>query len=146
MNDVTRDMMSLVLVESSPFPLSPSKYGEEFMRKSFPHQPPEIDEGNREYKLKLTREHKIHKIATQLRFRLYEGEGKALYLLGVSDGGKSWGVTLEQLYDSIDYLQQACLVLTGDCVTMDKIRVYQGQCPKYYVATVRISGRVNMPV
>lgn len=127
-------------------PFSPSRYGEQFIQKEFPHQPPENDEGNREYKLKLTQAHKISKIATQLRYRLYEGDGKALYLLGVSDGGKSWGVELEQLYESIEFLQRACAVLENDStvkITMEKVRIYQGRCPKYYVATVRISGLVK---
>ena len=128
---------------------SPSKYGEEFIAKEFPHQPPEIEEGNREYKLKLTRDHKLHKIASHLRFRLYEGEGRALYLLGVSDGGKSWGVTLEQLYDSLEYLHRACIQLERDSetpITVEKVRIYQGKCPKYFVATVRISGQITMTI
>lgn len=108
--------------------------------KEFPHQPPELDEGNREYKLKLTQNHKIQKIATQLRFRLYEGEGKALYLIGVSDDGKSLGLRLDILQESIKYLKQACDILTKESVKIDKIRIYPGKNPDFYIATVRISG------
>ncbi len=113
------------------------------LQKEFPHQPPEDDEGNREYKLKLTPHHKIQKIATQLRFRLYEGEGKALYLIGVSDDGMSMGLTLDVLYESVKYLQQACTILHEDSVKIDKIRIYSVKTPENYVATIRISGSVK---
>ena len=109
--------------------------------KIFPHQPPEIDDGNREYKLKLHNYSKIHKIASQLRYRLYEGDGKALYILGVSDSGKSWGVEFNDLNKSLKYLQQACSDLSrdsGEIVEINKIRVYQGICPDYFIATVRV--------
>jgi len=111
--------------------------------KIIPNQPPEIDEGNREYKLKLTCNHKIHKIATQLRYRLYEGEGKAVYLIGVSDDGKSDGLDISQLSDSINYLIEACQILSkdsGDNIQIEKIRIYHGKTPNSFVSTIRIKG------
>lgn len=115
--------------------------------RSIPHQSPEIDYGNREYKLKLIfrqdqRTAKMNKLATQLNYRLGEGDGKALYFLGVSDGGKSWGIPRDELDITIQFLIDTCQVLENDScrkVSINNIRIYQGINPDYYVATVRIS-------
>jgi GTPase len=56
--------------------------------------------GNVEYKqeLKDLTSTKIQKYATQLKFRLIEGNGKAIYLLGIKDDGTILGVP----YHNID--------------------------------------------
>ena len=51
--------------------------------------------GNIEYKknfIDMT-EDKIKKYATQLQFRIIEGNGKAIYIVGVEDNGKIMGIT-----------------------------------------------------
>lgn len=55
--------------------------------------------GNIEYKLKLinpTPERMVH-LATQMKWRLAEGEGEALYEIGVADNGDMTGLSLEEL-------------------------------------------------
>ncbi len=56
---------------------------------------PEKEEGNVEYKLKLSvaDEERIEKLATQLKYRLKEGGGEAFYEIGISDAGEPVGIT-----------------------------------------------------
>jgi GTPase len=106
-----------------------------------PDQPPEDDEGNREYKWKIVpqdpedRAYRCTKLATQLNFRLGEGAGKAVYLLGVHDGGHAVGVDEMSLYTTLSMITEAAKRIKD--TTIDKIRLYQGSCGK--IATVRLS-------
>lgn len=54
------------------------------------HLPPEPQYGNIEYKLKLTNPSKqrLEHLITQLKWRLNEGNGEAIYEIGVTDSGK----------------------------------------------------------
>lgn len=51
----------------------------------------ENDEGNVEYKLKLLKPsaQRFEQLVTQLKFRLEEGGGEALYEIGVADDGRA---------------------------------------------------------
>lgn len=113
----------------------------EYIEKIMPDQPRENDEGNREYKWKLVNYGKIHRIATQIHYRLFEGDGKAIYLIGVSDHGKALGIDADTLTSSITYLYNACTQLTidtGSSVMITKIRIYNGREKGCYVAAVRL--------
>lgn len=115
--------------------------GYEYIQKAMPNQPAESDEGNREYKWKLVDRKKIRKIASQLQYRLYEGDGRALYMIGVTDKGNSWGIDIETLAESLQYLEDACNELNkenpGHKIT--KARIYPGLTQDKYVATVRVA-------
>lgn len=54
------------------------------------HLPPEPQFGNIEYKLKLISPSKqrLDHLVTQLKWRLNEGSGEAVYEIGVTDSGK----------------------------------------------------------
>lgn len=53
------------------------------------HLPPEPEFGNVEYKLKLISPSKLrlNHLVTQLKWRLNEGNGEAIYEIGVTDSG-----------------------------------------------------------
>lgn len=55
--------------------------------------------GNVEYKLNFfnMNDQKIKKYATQMKFRLIEGYGEAVYLIGVRDNGQIVGLTKEEI-------------------------------------------------
>jgi GTPase len=59
---------------------------------------PENDEGNKEYKLKLSNTDvvKLEHITSQMRYRLEEGQGEAFYTIGVNDDGRVVGLTDEE--------------------------------------------------
>ncbi len=68
---------------------------------------PENPEGNLEYKLllKVTDEERLEKLATQLNYRLNEGDGEAIYEIGVTDDGNPIGITKEQTKKSLEILE-----------------------------------------
>lgn len=71
------------------------------------HLVPEVEEGNREYKFKLTDltdDQLTHRI-TQLNWRLNEGNDEAFYLIGVEDNGNQLGLSDEDLQESLRNLQ-----------------------------------------
>ncbi|PVZ98508.1 hypothetical protein BB558_005484 [Smittium angustum] len=78
--------------------------------------PPELDiKGNVEYKYKLTdvsyRKHKH--LSTQLLWRLHEGNGEAIYQLGVHDDGTMFGITEPEMNTTIDVMKRMATEL-GD--------------------------------
>jgi GTPase len=86
---------------------------------------PESDEGNKEYKLKLIRsgEVAIEHIATQMRYRLDEGHGEALYTVGVTDSGGVVGLTAEEYKVTKEILDQVAKKnnYTLTCVSEHKV-------------------------
>lgn len=59
---------------------------------------PENPEGNKEYKLKLSDDttEKIEKLTSQMRYRMQEGGGEAIYTIGVTDSGEMIGIDPEE--------------------------------------------------
>ncbi len=111
-----------------------------YIEKEFPNQPPENEEGNKEYKWNLIPSYftninkKCNKLASQMKYRLWEGDGKAVYLLGVTDDGKSVGLTEIDLYKSLTVLINAANKIKTN---VDAIRLYNRG--NDYIATVRLS-------
>eukprot|EP00042_Codosiga_hollandica_P045587 m.465836 g.465836 ORF g.465836 m.465836 type:complete len:650 (+) comp57053_c0_seq2:254-2203(+) len=69
--------------------------------------PPEPQEGNTEYKLKLvnpTADRLVH-LATQMKWRLAEGEGEAVYEIGVADDGEMTGLSQSDMDASLQTLR-----------------------------------------
>lgn len=66
----------------------------------------EIDYGNNEYKLKLNNINakRMEKLATQMKFRLTEGQGECFYTIGISDSGEAIGLDKDELEDSLKVL------------------------------------------
>merc|ERR1719411_2536736 len=68
--------------------------------------PPEPQQGNVEYKLKLvnpTNQRMAH-LVTQMKWRLREGQGEAIYEIGVEDNGLMTGLSEEDMDSSLDTL------------------------------------------
>ncbi|CAF1448497.1 unnamed protein product [Adineta steineri] len=70
--------------------------------------PPEPEEGNIEYKLKLVdpNPYRLEHLITQMNWRLQEGQGEALYEIGVEDCGTLSGVSNEELQASLGTLKK----------------------------------------
>lgn len=100
------------------------KYDIEIETGKIPKQPKECYYGNREYKLKITNcnDKKIIKRSTQMLFRLHEGNGKAIYLIGIDDNGNIEGLTLEDMNISLNNIIKIANV--ADCI-IKKIKIYQ---------------------
>ena len=111
----------------------------QFIKKKIPKQPPEKDDGNKEYKRflikhpKNTFERFIEKRGTQMLYRLIEGEGKAIYLFGVEDNGEINEMNKKQLESTLFYLKK---ISSSISAKIKNIRVYVGE--KGYVSSARI--------
>lgn len=118
-----------------------------YKRQKIPAQPPELEYGNTEYKIFLSPNYRkkikknqqlyfhnyIQNKSTQMLFRLLEGQGKALYLLGIEDNGKVRGMNSEEMKLSIKNIN---LMAHQIGAIIKIIRVYEGGIGK--VCTVRI--------
>ena len=110
-----------------------------YINKCIPKQPPENEFGNKEYKRYLINHPKncpkkfIEKRATQMLFRLIEGEGKALYLFGVDDDGKIREMNKKELDTTIYYLKKIVLSISAK---IKKLRIYISE--NGFICTVRI--------
>jgi GTPase len=134
----------------------------EYINKILPKQKREQATGNREYKIyldlerepnkeiKKTRdlpereinylrqiklEKKINKRASQLRFRLEEGHGRALYMIGIKDDGTPEGIEIDKLFKSLNFLFKMVDIIHA---TIKNIRIYLGNLEGRYVFTARI--------
>ncbi|KAH3846837.1 GTP-binding protein 2-like [Dreissena polymorpha] len=69
--------------------------------------PPEVEEGNIEYKLKLVNpsQERVEHLVTQMKWRLEEGQGEAIYEIGVEDNGLLVGLREEELRMSVHTLE-----------------------------------------
>ena len=103
---------------------------------TFYKQPPELEEGNREYKLKLCdpTQERNERLASQMKYRLYEGEGKALYIIGVQDDGDPIGISEKELHLSIKNIEKVVKTIDGK---IQNIRYYKGR--EGVIATVRVT-------
>lgn len=68
--------------------------------------PPEPQHGNIEYKLKLINPspNRLQQLITQMKWRLEEGLGQAVYVIGVEDSGAIPGLTQDEVDSSLETL------------------------------------------
>eukprot|EP00047_Mylnosiga_fluctuans_P012501 m.26387 g.26387 ORF g.26387 m.26387 type:complete len:634 (-) comp4283_c1_seq1:202-2103(-) len=85
---------------------------------------PEPQEGNMEYKLKLIdpTPSRFQHLVTQMKWRLAEGNGEALYVIGVEDDGFLTGLAEDQLLASLRTLE-AMAAAAGAQTTVLRTRV-----------------------
>ena len=74
----------------------------------YTYLPPEPQMGNIEYKLKLVNPtaQRLQHLVTQMKWRLREGNGEAIYEMGVEDNGIMTGLSEEDMDNSLDTLQE----------------------------------------
>merc|ERR1719495_677595 len=74
----------------------------------YTYLPPEPQMGNIEYKLKLVNPSatRLQHLITQMKWRLREGNGEAIYEMGVEDNGIMTGLSEEDMDSSLDTLQE----------------------------------------
>ena len=71
-----------------------------------------------------------------MKYRLYEGNGKAVYLIGVTDSGKSIGLSENDIYSSIKFITISAKIIETN---IDKIRLYNKGTN--FIATIRLSNK-----
>uniref|UniRef100_A0A1I7ZC12 Tr-type G domain-containing protein n=1 Tax=Steinernema glaseri TaxID=37863 RepID=A0A1I7ZC12_9BILA len=83
---------------------------------------PENDLGNVEYKARLTNisASRLQHLITQLKWRLREGQGEAIYEIGVEDDGAMKGLEEKELEESLGTLQKMAEALDASLVTLSE--------------------------
>ena len=109
------------------------------INKLIPKQPPENENDNREYKLHLVpikNKDRLYyeKKASQMQYRLFTGNGKALYIIGIEDNGQNKGISLEYLNKSIKNIVIISKLINAN---ISKVRIYNGKSGK--IATIRLT-------
>jgi GTPase len=134
----------------------------EYLDKILPKQKKESHNGNREYKMYLDLERernteikksrnipkkelnylrkekliaKINKRASQLRYRLEEGHGKAIYIIGIRDDGTVEGIEIELLFKSLNFLYKMVEIINA---IIKNIRIYKSNNQNKFIFTARI--------
>uniref|UniRef100_F1KSM9 GTP-binding protein 2 n=1 Tax=Ascaris suum TaxID=6253 RepID=F1KSM9_ASCSU len=84
--------------------------------------PPEVEEGNIEYKVKLVNPSasRLQHLITQMKWRLREGQGEAIYEIGVEDRGVMTGLTDSELEASMRTLTAMANALNASIVTLSE--------------------------
>ena len=91
---------------------------------------PELDDGNHEFKRSLLNvsPSRFDELVTQMKWRcMHEGEGEALYELGVDDDGTPRGLTEAELAESVATLRRMANEIDADCSTVCERRTKDGR-------------------
>ncbi|KAI3363263.1 hypothetical protein L3Q82_011892 [Scortum barcoo] len=98
-----------------------------------PYLPPEAEEGNIEYKLKLVNptQYRFEHLATQMKWRLQEGRGEAVYQIGVEDNGMLVGLSEEDMRTSLRTLHKLAEKVGADITVLTEREVdYDSDVPR----------------
>ncbi|KIP02758.1 hypothetical protein PHLGIDRAFT_41078, partial [Phlebiopsis gigantea 11061_1 CR5-6] len=110
---------------STPPSEAGSLESQKVLRNGVPKLAPEIEEGNVEYKLKLTdiSPARFARLVTQLKWRLLEGSGQAYYELGVADSGALIGLSRSDLEQSLETLEMMAGEIGASVIVVKEIEV-----------------------
>ena len=82
--------------------------------------------GNVEYKLIIKNninKDRFNRLSTQLKFRLIEGKGKAMYLIGVTDSGILEGISNIEMKNSVSILEKMCIEINAKISKIIEIKI-----------------------
>ena len=102
--------------------------------------------GNVEYKLKLASfdAKRLDEIATQLKYRIEEGLGEAIYEIGVMDDGRVVGLSEEELKTSLKNLEEAAKRIGAKVTVIREVNGKIGKAVEVLVRRTKESG--NFPI
>ena len=92
----------------------------------------EHDEGNIEYKcyFNLLKKDRLEQYTTQLNYRINEGDGIAIYLIGIKDNGAFYGLTESILDKNTDILSHMASKI--DCKLTLILKSSVNFCDKHF--------------
>lgn len=108
----------------------------------------EIEEGNIEYKLKLVdpTPERLEHLTSQLKWRLTEGQGEALYELGVEDSGFPRGLPAEELAKSITTLEKMAKALEAETSIVCRRQGKEGEIVEVLIREARSDQYIDIRV
>lgn len=107
----------------------PNGFNNEPGQYSNKNLPPESPAGNVEYKLKIINPSKqrFEHLVTQMKWRLGEGKGEAIYIIGIQDNGQLIGLSKEEMQDSLNILKQMAMVLGATTTVLNNTQLSDGK-------------------
>ena len=83
--------------------------------------PPEVEFGNKEYKLKIIPDNdfRLEQLASQMKWRINEGNGTAFYFLGIEDDGTVKGLSKEDFSVSIKNLNKIVKFINAKIIKIE---------------------------
>eukprot|EP00116_Pleurobrachia_bachei_P004985 sb/3465247/ len=89
-----------------------------------------VEEGNIEYKLKLVNPNpsRLEHLVTQMKWRLREGQGEAVYEIGVKDNGQLAGLSRKEMDDSIKTLNSMATQADAECIVLKEFNINDVSC------------------
>ena len=104
---------------------------------------PEIEEGNIEYKRKIHNltNYRLEQLTSQMKWRINEGNGEALYYIGVNDNGTIYGLDHKEFCDTMKNLSIISKKINSNIVDVQKIYVTEDNKEKLY-AIVKIKSNL----
>ena len=109
-----------------------------FIDKIIPNQPPEKCDGNKEYKrllYNMNRKNYYNKKATQMLYRIMEGNGKAVYLIGIDDDGDAIGITMNEIKQTLEIIKKLAKIIKAK---IKNVRIYKSKNNKN-IMSIRIN-------
>ncbi|KAJ1354918.1 GTP binding protein [Parelaphostrongylus tenuis] len=103
--------------------------------------PPEMELGNIEYKVKLVNPSslRLQHLITQMKWRLREGQGEAIYEVGVEDNGQLCGLSDVELEESLITLRAMANALGASMVILtEKDVTPRNSCSRRRVVEVLV--------
>jgi hypothetical protein len=94
--------------------------------------------GHIEYKryIKITNPLKHDSLVSQLKYRLIEGNGRCIYMIGVEDNGTIFNITNEEYAESIENLKKMCSSVNAEIISTTKINYDKPTEEKYYYKVI----------
>jgi len=92
------------------------------MTKKIDKLPQEVESGNIEYKLKIVPDDdfRLDQLASQMKWRIDEGNGKAYYYLGISDNGYFSGINKEDYSQSMKNLSKITKKINANITNIEQ--------------------------
>jgi len=112
------------------------------------HLGQEVEEGNIEYKLKLVdpTPERLEHLTSQLKWRLTEGQGEALYELGVEDNGFPKGLSADELTKSIATLEKMAKSLAAESSVVCRRQGKEGEIVEVLIREARADQYIDIRV
>lgn len=96
----------------------------------------ENDLGNIEYKLRICNHdnhQRIEQLITQIKFRLNEGNGRAIYNIGYTDDGVPQGITYSVIYENLNLFHNMLTRAGGELISLKMFQGVEGFCANIFI-------------
>lgn len=89
----------------------------------------EREDGSVEYKLKVVEVDgdRLENLATQMKYRVLEGGGEAIYEVGVTDDGQLVGLTQDELQETLENINSVAQKIGVNCTVIREVKGKKGK-------------------